>query len=182
MAHSCFQSQAPARARSTSPPCPGRPVRRFDNCTSGKCLFSYAAVPVGVAGETLTSWSFYALGNSPVAPVIFNSSGQVIGLGAAVTPSQAGVNSAIFALRSGTNVLTSGDSVGFYYASGGGSIAWANPGAGVTYKSGGRQPRTPRHPGNHLRRQSNLRCQLRRVFRPGVPRASVDRAHAGRDQ
>ena len=116
------------------PAMPGTPGTSIDNCTSGKCLFSYAAVPVGVAGETLTSWSFYALGNSPVAPVIFNSSGQVIGLGAAVTPSQAGVNSAIFALQSGTNVLASGDTVGFYYASGGGSIAWANSGPGVTYK------------------------------------------------
>jgi hypothetical protein len=116
------------------PAMPGTPGTSVDNCTSGKCLFSYAAVPAGVVGETLTSWSFYALGNSPVAPVIFNSSGQVIGLGAAVTPSQAGVNSAIFALQSGTNVLGAGDTVGFYYGSGGGSIAWAGTGPGVTYK------------------------------------------------
>jgi hypothetical protein len=126
---------AGARASTTYfPAMPGTPGTSVDNCTSGKCLFSYAAVPAGVAGETLTSWSFYALGNSPVAPVIFNSSGQVIGLGAAVTADQQGVNSAIFALQAGTNVLAAGDTVGFYYGSGGGSIAWDGSGPGVTYK------------------------------------------------
>jgi hypothetical protein len=118
----------------TFPAAPGTPGTSNDNCASGKCLFSYAAVPAGAAGETLTSWSFYALNGTPVAPVIFNSSGRAIGLGAVVIPSQSGWNSAIFALQSGTNILAAGDTVGFYYASGGGSIAFDNTGPGVTYK------------------------------------------------
>jgi hypothetical protein len=126
-----------AGARATTivfPAMPATPGTSVDNCASGKCLFSYAAVPAGAAGETLRSWSFYALTNTPVAPVIFNSMGRVIGLGAPVTPSTQGINSAIFALQSGTNVLAAGDTVGFYYANGGGTIAFDNTGPGVTYK------------------------------------------------
>jgi hypothetical protein len=129
-------SAAGARASTTFfPAMPGTAGTSVDNCTAGKCLFSYAAVPAGVAGQALTSWSFYALTNTPVAPVILNSSGRVIGLGAAVTPSQAGVNTAMFALQSGTNILAAGDTVGFYTANGGGTIAYDNTtGPGVTYK------------------------------------------------
>ena len=85
--------------------------------------FRSATVPAGTAGEKLTTWSFYALSNSPVTPILFNSSGHVIGLGAAVTPSKAGINTALFGLQAGTDILAAGDTVGFYYGSGGGTIA-----------------------------------------------------------
>jgi hypothetical protein len=123
------------QASTAFPAMPATPGTSIDNCTAGKCLFSYAAVPAGLAGESLTSWSFYALSNTPVAPVLFNAAGHAIGLGAAVTPSQAGWNTAIFDLQSGTNLLGTGDTVGFYSANGGGTIAWdGSSGPGVTYK------------------------------------------------
>jgi hypothetical protein len=127
-------SAATVSADTVFPAMPGIPGTSVDNCTNGKCLFSYATVPAGAAGQELTTWSFYALTNTPVAPVIFNSNGQVIGLGAAVTPSQHGINTALFALQAGTDILAVGDTVGFYYGSGGGTIAFANTGPGVTYK------------------------------------------------
>ena len=59
---------AGARASTTYfPAMPGTPGTSNDSCTSGKCLFSYAAVPTGVVGERLTSWSFWALNGTPVA-------------------------------------------------------------------------------------------------------------------
>ena len=61
---------AAAGARASTvyfPAMPGTPGTSNDNCTSGKCLFSYAAVPGAVTGEMLTSWSFYALNGTPVA-------------------------------------------------------------------------------------------------------------------
>ena len=57
----------------------------------------------------------------------------MIGLGAVVNPDAQGINSAIFDLQAGTNVLANGDTVGFYYASGGRTIAYSNTGPGVTY-------------------------------------------------
>jgi len=102
-----------------------------DGCTN--CLFSAASVPAGAVGDTLLWWSFDAANTNPVVRVIFNSSGKVIGWGASVTPVGTGVQTALFALQVGTDILGAGDTVGVYYA-GAASIPFGSGGPAVVYK------------------------------------------------
>lgn len=98
-------------------PAPGSTT---DGCSG--CLFSYASVPNSAVGDAVTSWSFYALNTDAVTPVIFNSSGNVIGIGTTVTPTGVGLQTDLFGLAQGTSVLGAGDSLGWFYP-GQGSIA-----------------------------------------------------------
>lgn len=111
-----------ANADSTTFPTNGAPAPGAitDGCSG--CLFDYESTPVAATGQAIVSWSFYAMNTNPVTPVIFNSSGVVVGVGTTITPTGAGLQTNLFGRTQGTTVIAPGDSVGFFYANQG-SIA-----------------------------------------------------------
>jgi hypothetical protein len=113
------------------PDLPASPGTMVDGAV--KSLFSSTSVPAGAVGDTLRYWSFNAANGNPVAPVIFDSSGAVVGYGATVTPVGTGLQSALFGLQAGTDVLAAGNTVGFFYP-GAASISFSSGGPNVNYK------------------------------------------------
>lgn len=97
------------------------------------CLFQYAAVTSQYDGTSLLSWDFYALNTNAATPVIFGANGQVIGYGQTDTPTSTGYQSFNYVSVWGTDVLATGDYLGWYYPNGG-SIAFnLTGGQGATY-------------------------------------------------
>ena len=97
------------------------------------CLYQYTPVTSQYNGSSLLSWDFYALNTDAAIPVIFDSNGQVIGYGQTDTPTSTGYQSFNYVSVYGTNVLETGDYLGWYFTNGG-SIAFnLTGGQGGTY-------------------------------------------------
>jgi hypothetical protein len=93
-----------------------------DSCQN--CLFEYDPVTSQYNGTSLLSWNFFALNTDTVTPVIFNADGEVIGFGEPDTPTSTGFQSfAYIPQGTTTDVLETGDYLG-WYDSDGGSIAF----------------------------------------------------------
>ena len=103
-----------------------------DLCSN--CLYEYTPVTSDYNGASLLSWDFYALNTDAAIPVIFNSDGQVIGYGETDTPVSTGYQSFAYVPVWGTNVLATGDYLGWYFSELGGPIAFSlTGGQGGTY-------------------------------------------------
>jgi hypothetical protein len=97
------------------------------------CLYEYTPVTSQYNDASLLSWDFYALNTASAIPVIFGPNGLVIGYGQADTPTSAGYQSFDYVPVYGTDVLATGDYLGWYFLNGG-SIAFnLTGGQGGTY-------------------------------------------------
>lgn len=87
------------------------------------CLYEYTPVTSQYNDTSLLSWDFYALNTDTAIPVIFGANGEVIGYGQADTPTSTGYQSFDYVSVYGTDVLATGDYLGWYFTDGG-SIAF----------------------------------------------------------
>jgi hypothetical protein len=102
-----------------------------DGCQN--CLFQYLPVTSDYNGSLLSSWDFYALNLNSAIPVIFNANGEVIGYGQMATPTATGYQSFSYIPVWGSNILATGDYLGWYYPNGGSIALSLTGGQGGTY-------------------------------------------------
>ncbi|MGD0443388.1 MAG: hypothetical protein ABSA39_05575 [Edaphobacter sp.] len=103
-----------------------------DTCQN--CLFEYDPVTSQYNGTSLLSWNFFALNTDTVIPVIFNAEGEVIGFGEPDTPTSTGFQSFAYDPQgTTTDVLETGDYLGWYDIDGGPIAFTPTGGQGGTF-------------------------------------------------